>query len=94
MQRRSALLVAIILCAIAAGAAYVAYDHLTPVELTVYTPIDGSCETIIQLSKQYGDEHNTAVNITSIRGRKALLKEIIKNEGGGSCGHRGGISAV
>ena len=84
MRRKTVVILAIIIiCTIVAGVAYKYLTPAEPIELTVYKADDSRTSTIVQISKEYSDEHNTKIEVLSIKGRKGLLKDIIENEGEG-----------
>lgn len=69
-----------ILCAVAASSG-IAFGESNSLEILVLGPPDSFLETTVkEISQYYSDANNVPVNITLVRGREMVQKEVMKNE--------------
>jgi len=80
---RRLIIVGLILLISMSSAAYADSFSLpgsSPATLTILTPFDQSLNKgLNNLAKEYGKDHNTIINIVSVKGRKKIIDEIISN---------------
>lgn len=83
MSRNQFLIIALVaICAIGAGIYVTAGGvHSTAAPsatLTVVMPYDQSISaTMAQLAAEYGKTHNTQINVVTVKGRSALVREVV-----------------
>jgi ABC-type molybdate transport system substrate-binding protein len=80
---RRFIIVGLILLICLGSAAYADSFSLpgsSPATLTILTPFDQSLNKgLNNIAKEYGKDHNTIINIVSVKGRKKIIEEITSN---------------